>query len=499
MIKKVWICIVIILLVVTGCKGVEAPPLQVNTIITEDINGIDLNKLNHYTINVFFNPGEATLRANQKIDYINNEETTLEEIYLHLYPNSYREANTAPFLFDSFNEAYPNGFQPGYIDVNHLSLNGNDAEYQLEGHGQTIMKISLANPLKPGEWSTIQMEYTLTLPPTQERFGYGEDTFNFGNWYPVAAVFDETGWNLDPYYPIGDPFYSDASNYTVKIDTPTNYIVAASGNIIKDEVKDDRRTWEIEAKLMRDFAWVAGNNFKVVEKDVEGTTLKMYFINDKLIKQDIMDYTTKIGEDSIEIFNKVFGKYPYGQYSIVQTNFPSGMEYPGIVFIGKQYYDKSWEDYLEVVIVHETAHQWWYGIVGNDEIDEAWLDESMAAYSEVVYYSELYGEEQGQSYHRYANEDQYNQSMKSIYNKVVLKPLPEFEGWGDYGPLVYSKGAMFLNEIREKYGKDKFYEIMSSYFDQYRFMNATTKDFKTVSEKVVGEDMEVLFSKWLME
>ena len=89
--------------------------------------------------------------------------------------------------------------------------------------------------------------------------------------------------------------------------------------------------------------------------------------------------------------------------------------------------------------------------------------------------------------------------MKSIYNKVVLKPLPEFEGWGDYGPLVYSKGAMFLNEIREKYGKDKFYEIMSSYFDQYRFMNATTKDFKTVSEKVVGEDMEVLFSKWLME
>ena len=202
--------IFIILLVVTGCKGVEAPPLQVNTIITEDINGIDLNKLNHYTINVFFNPGEATLRANQKIDYINNEETTLEEIYLHLYPNSYREANTAPFLFDSFNEAYPNGFQPGYIDVNHLSLNGNDAEYQLEGHGQTIMKISLANPLKPGEWSTIQMEYTLTLPPTQERFGYGEDTFNFGNWYPVAAVFDETGWNLDPYYPIGDPFYSDA-------------------------------------------------------------------------------------------------------------------------------------------------------------------------------------------------------------------------------------------------------------------------------------------------
>ncbi len=499
MVKKISIFIFVVLITLTGCSSSDTSTIQQATIITEDINGINLQQLNHYDIKLVFDPVEAKVIANQRIDYINNEESILENIYIHLYPNSYKRADTAPFLFDSFDEAYPDGFKPGSINISNLWVNGDTKDYQLQGNGETIMNITLKTPLKPGEWTSIQLEYTVKLPPATERFGYGEDTYNFGNWYPIVAVFDETGWNLDPYYPIGDPFYSDVSNYNVTIDTPSDYVVAASGNILSDEVKDSRRIWEIEAKLMRDFAWVAGKNFEVVDKEVDGTVLKMYFIKDSSLKNEMKELATKAGENSLKIFNERYGKYPYGQYSVVQTNFPSGMEYPGIVFIGKQYYDKAWEDYLEIVIVHETAHQWWYGVVGNDEIDEAWLDESMAAYSEVVYFTELYGEEQGQRYHKLANEDQYQQVMKSLYDPVVLKPLSEFKGWEDYGPLVYSKGAVFLNEIRNTYGKDKFNEIMSSYFDTYRFMNATTEDFQEVCEKVTGDDMDVLFENWLLK
>jgi len=498
-IKRIFIIIFVVLFMVTGCKSPEVLQIQQDTLITQDLNGVDLKKLNQYTIDVVFNPDKATIQVNQMTDYINTEDVSLRELYFHLYPNSYRKMETAPFLFDAFEEAYPEGFQPGYIDISQLTVNGKAAEYVLEGEGSTIMKIVLDNPLKSGERSKITMEYTVKLPPSQERFGYGADTFNFGNWYPVAAVYDETGWNLDPYYPIGDPFYSDVSNYMVTIDTPKDYTVAASGNIFKDEIKDDRRTCEIETKLMRDFAWVAGKNFKIVEKEVEGTVLKMYFIQDEYLKQDVIDFATGVGENSLKVFNRVFGKYPYGQYSVVQTNFPSGMEYPGIVFIGKQFYDTVWQDYLEIVIVHETAHQWWYGIVGNDEIDEAWLDESLAAYSEVVYIVEEYGEEQGREYHRFANTDQYNEAIVSIYNKTVLKPLYEFESWEDYGPLVYSKGAVFLNELRETYGKDKFYQIMSNYYNENRFKNATSQDFQKVTEEVTGENLDPLFNKWLLE
>lgn len=499
MTKKVCIIIFLVVIALTGCRGAEAPSTQQTTLITEDTNGLNPQQLNHYDIKLVFDPEEAAVVANQRVDYINNEETELDNIYFHLYPNSYRRAETAPFLFDSFNQAYPQGFQPGYIDINSFSLNGETWEYNLQGHGETIMKIPLKESLKPGEWITLEMEYKVKLPPAQERFGYGEDTYNFGNWYPVAAVFDETGWNLDPYYPIGDPFYSDISNYNVTIDTPSEYVVATSGNILKNEVEDQRTIWEIEAKFMRDFAWVVGDQFEVVETDVDGTALKMYFIEDGSLDDDTKELAINVGKDSLKVFNDVYGQYPYGQYSVVQTNFPSGMEYPGIVFIGKQYYDEVWEEYLEIVIVHETAHQWWYGVVGNDQIDEAWLDESMASYSEVVYFTELYGEEQGQYYQELANEEQYKTVMESLYDTVVLKSLEEFEGWDDYGPLVYSKGAVFLNEIRNTYGKEIFYEIMRTYFDEFKFMNANTEDFKEVSEKITGEDMDTLFENWLMK
>ena len=101
------------------------------------------------------------------------------------------------------------------------------------------------------------------------------------------------------------------------------------------------------------------------EKKADETTIKVYTMEKD---PDMMDFSLEVGGDSIGIFNRIFGKYPYGVYSIVMTEFPTGMEYPGIVFIGKDYFNAHSKDELEKIIVHETAHQWWYGVVGNDQI-----------------------------------------------------------------------------------------------------------------------------------
>lgn len=492
------IILLLLLLFITGCKGPAAVPMQQETLIVEDLNGMSLEKLTHYNMDIVFTPEEAMLDVVQKIDYINNETVDLDKLYFHLYPNAFRSQETTPFLFDDFHRAYPEGFEPGFIDLIELRIGKEKADYRITGEGNTILEVALPHALKPGSRTPLEMAYKVKLPPAQERFGYGENTFNFGNWYPVAAVYDENGWNLDPYYPIGDPFYSDVSNYDVKIETPKDMVIAATGNIVTEGVDGDKKIWQIEARLIRDFAWVASKDFEVVEKDVDGTILKMYFIKDRSMKQDIKDWATQAAENSLRIFNRTFGKYPYGQYSVVQTNFPSGMEYPGIVFIGKQYYDKQWKSFLEVVIVHETAHQWWYGIVGNNQIEEAWLDESLAAYSEVVYAMEAYGEERGQQYHAQSNEDEYKQAAQDIQDEVILKSLQAFQGWYDYGPLVYSKGAMFLNEIYTEYGKDTLYQILSEYYHANRFKNVRTGDFRKICEEVTGKDLGPLFDKWLL-
>lgn len=469
------------------------------TLLVDDYNKLDIDNINEYDIDIVFNPEDKTYTGKQTVRFVNNEDVELDRVYFHLYPNAFRSKETTPVLFDSSN---PNGFKPGYIDITKLTLDDdkvNNANFVVD---KTILKIPLKEALKPGENIDIYMEYTVVIPPAQDRFGYGDKTFNFGNWYPVVAVFDETGWNLDKYYSVGDPFYSDTSNYNVTIEAPKEYIIASSGNILSQKEKNDNITWEIEAKLMRDFAWVSSKDFIIHQKDVDGTLVKTYFLEEN---EEVMNYANEAAYNSIKTFNSVFGKYPYGQYSVVATSFPSGMEYPGIVFIGESIYNNNTSDldWLRIVIVHETGHQWWYSVVGNDEIDEAWLDESLTTYSEVVYFDEVFSESAGNNYYNTRIKTSYERRAEEVRllsgNERILKPLKDFKNWIDYGALVYSKGAMFVHEIESKYGEEVLYNILKEYFNEYRFLNATTEDFIKICENVTGDDFSAMVNEWLYD
>src|SRR5699024_1384320 len=143
--------------------------------------------------------------------------------------------------------------------------------------------------------------------------------------------------------------------------------------------------------------------------------------------------------------------------------------------------------------------QWWYGLVGNDQIKEAWLDESLASYSESIYYKEIYGEEIGKQY--------FDQNIKIGYDisksylkgegNIVNKPLDEFKDWNDYSILVYSKGAMFIDAIKEEFGEKVLYKILGEYFKEYKYYNANTEDFIEVCEDVTKKDFTDFVNEWL--
>ncbi|SKC91778.1 Aminopeptidase N [Maledivibacter halophilus] len=494
-VKKILFIFLILSLVFIGCS-IDGNGKSFTEEKNEIKNNVS-NNINQYNINVEFNPNQKTIKGNQRVIYINNEKTKIDKVYFHLYPNAFSKKETAPFIINDFIRVYPIGFSEGYIDVQGVYINGEKALYNIDESNNTIMELRLPHELDVGDKINIDMEYTIKIPPAVERFGYGNDTYNLGNWYPVIAVYDDSGWNLDPYYPIGDPFYTDISNYKVTIKAPKDFVIASTGNVISAETIDDITKWTIEAKAFRDFAFVASNKFEILEKEIDGTLVEMYFIDDGTVKEDIKNKALEFAEDSLKIFNEIFGKYPYKKYSVVQTNFPSGMEYPGIIFIGSEYYQNFFKDSLEVLIVHETAHQWWYGVVGNDQIDEAWLDESFASYCEVIYFSEKYGEKLGDKYHEYENEETLNQEVDYLNSKKILSSLDDFEGWNDYSLLVYTKGAMFLDDIKDKYGKDMLYKILKTYYNRYKFKIATTEDFLDICEEVTGEELEDYFDEWL--
>ena len=493
--KSTIVIIIAIFILITGGCSVkqESSNVQVPAAVPPPTaKGSDVNQ---YIIDAVLDTADKVLTAEQQVIYVNNDDVELSELYFHIYANAFRKQETAPFLFDDFSRAYSRGFKPGYTEIEAIELSKGQSrkalEYSLQGVGETILKIKLPEPLKPEGSVNLRFKYKVIIPPAGERFGYGDSNINMGNWYPVAAVYDDEGWNLDKYYSIGDPFYSDVSDYTVNIKAPEEYIIAASGSLAEERIEGGYKNWKFQGSKMRDFAFVASNSFRVAEDKVGNTVVKSYYYKGHERRgKEALD----IGKRSIEIFNSAYGEYPYPTYSIVETEFPSGMEYPGLVYISTKYYDNdSNANIFMYTTVHETAHQWWYGVVGNDQIDEAWLDEGFATYSEGIFTEMEYGEGNGDLYYKYLEESAKENIRAKAYDGVILKPLSRYENWDDYGPAVYTGGAVLLNEIRKQVGDQTFFIILQTYYDEYSFKIATTEDFLRICENVGNAEFDDLF------
>jgi aminopeptidase N len=320
------------------------------------------------------------------------------------------------------------------------------------------------------------------------------------NWYPVVCVYDDEGWNLDPYYPIGDPFYSDTANYRVDITVPQEYKIAATGQVVEEVAQEAEKSISVDAKAVRDFAWIASDKFQVSKEKVGDTIVYSYHYTPEG-GVEALDYAAS----ALEIFNNLFGKYPYSQLSVVQSDFfIGGMEYPNLVMIDGTLYSDGNLNWLEIITVHEVAHQWWYGLVGNDQVDEPWLDESLTEYSTVLYYGQRYGaEEEQRKYEELISKGKYQ--LFQIYtadhdiDETIDRPIHKFDNWIVYDSLVYGKGAIMFYELRKEMGDDTFFEVLREYFNSNQFKNASPKDLMDACKKVTGKEWNSFFDKWLYD
>jgi len=371
-------------------------------------------------------------------------------------------------------------YKPGYIQFQSIKVDDINLNYNILEDDQTILEVKLNKVLNPGDRINIKMDYKLVIPKIEHRFGYGTNTINFGNWYPIAVVYDEYGWNTARYFQIGDPFYSDVSNYKIKIEAPESYIIATSGKIIETKKENQKKIWNIEGKLIRDFAWVASAKFKVVTHNLNNTQIKLYFLNSN---SELKNYTKNIAVEAIKVFNNIFGEYPYGYLSIVENDFlGGGMEYPSLVYLNTDYFNPNRKTYLSEYIVHELAHQWWYGVVGNNQIKDPWLDEGLATYSQIIFNEEYRGESYADNVFRILMN---NYSVNSN-TKGYTASIEDFTTWKEYSSSAYGKGAEFLYIIEKEYGEEKLYELLRTYYNKYKFKNAETKDFLELYETVLN-------------
>jgi len=429
-----------------------------------------------YDLDVSLDPASGTLRGESRVEYTNNEEVPLGELYFHLYPNA------AAFARDVA--------RPGRLTVQGVRLGEHPARWEARA---TQLKVALPQPLAPGEKAELTLTWELTVPAYPGRLGENDGIISLGNWYPILAVYDAAGWHLDPYYERGDPFYSEVARYKVRLALPDAYQAAATGNLravrnLPGPTKE--LTWE--SGLVRDFALAISSDYQALRTRAGEVLVQSYFPKEE---RDGGRRVLAAGRDALEFFSCIFGSYPYDQFTLAATGFyQGGMEYPNIVFLARQFYGPADADVLEYVAVHETAHQWWYGVVGNNQVEEAWLDEGLAEFSTLLFFEKVRG--------RTAAGTQSLLSLYAAYRQaegdgVVLQRLDAFPSDLAYNALVYGKGCLLFIKLREEVGEETLLKILRTYYQRFAYRTATSRDFIRVAEEVSGQDLSAFFHRWL--
>lgn len=449
--------------------------------------------LNIYDIKVTLNTQDMTAECEETATYINKSDSELDGVYFHLYPTAFRK-EARYFSTDNANlsAAYPKGVDYGGIEIESVTANGEEADWSIGGEDDDILIVKTS--LLPGESAEFFIKFALDIPEARHRFGYSDGVLNLGNFYPIAAVYENGGWRTDPYYTNGDPFYSDIADYTVTFTAPTGWIVAGGGKI-ETTVDGDTTTTKLTALGVRDFALSASDKFDGIEETTEsGVTVRYYFAGDPDAEAHL-----KVATDAINTFSSLFGAYDQKTLTVVRAPFLyGGMEYPQMVLIS----DSLNGSLFEEAIIHEVAHQWWYSAVGSDQINNAWMDEGLAEYSVTLFYENNpdYGVDTEK---RIADAMQGYVLFTEMYSEItggdtsMNRNLGEYISTMDYTYHTYCKGSLLFDSLRHAIGNDKFIEGLRSYYADYCGKTAEPDALIAAFENASGIRLKSFFDNWV--
>jgi hypothetical protein len=436
-----------------------------------------LADVTRYWIDLRVDPGSGTLDGTERVRYTNHEQEPLGEIVFRLLPNT-----------------------PGYgarMSVGAVTVAGSEVEPAVSLSGSAVT-VPLAEPLAPGESVELTLTFDGTLPTDgtagYAQYGYIEGVLALPNAYPLIPVYDDEGWNVELAPTHGDATFTDVALYTVRVTLPEDMVLATSGTIV-DEVDngDGTTTYTAASGPMRDFNLVASDAFKTASDEVDGVRVTSYYTGTEGSGRQALDYTA----EALRVYQDRIGPYPFNELDVAATPTQAGgIEYPGLIVIAADLYGQE-GGFFEFATVHEVAHQWWYGLVGSDQLDEPWLDEALTQYTSLLYYEDRYGPEAAQSVLESAFERPYQRLLENDEDMPAGLPVADYPE-ALYGAVVYGKGPLFFHELRQKVGDEAFERILRTYFEEHRYGIAYPQDLIEIAERVSGQELDALYQEWIV-
>ncbi len=475
--KTISVCILIILYSAGFCQQKNYWQQQVNNVI-----------------NVSLDDQQHMLDADITMEYFNYSPDTLSYIWIHVWPNAYKNDKTAfseQLLTNGRTDFYfSEDKDRGYINQLKFTVDNKPAEMEDHPQHQDIIKLLLPKPLLPGAHITIHTPFHVKLPKYFSRSGHVGQSYQITQWFPKPAVYDAIGWNLMPYVDQGE-FYSEFGNYNVNISVPSDYVIASTGKQISSSTKDGLKTVLYQQDQVHDFAWFADKDFELMHDTIQ--------LNDHVV--DAYAYYNKKNaaqwknsmlfiKRSIITKSHWLGTYPYETVSVVEKDGDDngGMEYPTITLLSPGNSDKE----LDVVINHEIGHNWFYGILATNERQFPWMDEGMNSYYDKRYQHQFYDTAYNflKSKNNFINsripDDFENAALEHLFRTKQDQPintLSENFNSVNYNLIAYSKTAQWLAFTEQKIGTNAFDSLMRQYYNVWKFKHPQPEDFKNIFTK----------------
>jgi len=440
-----------------------------------------LDSLTRYDIDLSIGIESLTLTARQRTEYTNNSGQPLHEIYFNLYPNSSRfEAS---------------------MEIIAVTVEGMEQQFEYQRDG-TVVRVPLAEPLDPGESTTVTLDFTARVPHVQENyylvFAMAQGVLSLGDWHPMVAVYDDEGWNLEyPEGTVGEIVFSDSAFYTVGVTVPggLGLDVIATGMEAEHTLDDDGgETFVYYSGPVRDFHLLVTHRYEVATSKVGETIINSnYWPEHEVCGREALAF---VGQ-ALTLYSDLFGPYPFTELDLAEADlWPWAIEWPGLILVGEPLYSDPQEECGEWHVVHEVAHQWWYSVVGNDQVDEPWLDEALANYSTALYYEWTGDPQEAAATIADHIDERYHAYVQTYGDGIVGGPTSHYTR-ASYYPLVYGKGAMFFHALRREMGDEAFFRGLQSYYVDCKYRVATPENLLAAMEKAHGQPLGEFFQRWV--
>lgn len=433
-----------------------------------------------YSIAVTLLPDEQRLFGKLHLWVTNRSHDPFTRLYFKLYPN------------------HPNF--GGRLDITAAYVDWMPVDSDT-AHSDTLLWLELPQPLPPDATALVELSFEARTPRNASRrttgvFNQEAGLWSIANFYPVLArYFLDSGWDDRPISSRGDASVTAIALYDVSVETPPAWQLITTG--VRIEAEPTANGWRRERFVsgpQREFYLGATLGLNQASAMVDGVRVVSHYqpSNGAAGERALL-----VAEAALHSFNQRFGPYPLAELEVVQGAMTTilGMEYPGVVLIDQNLYRGASVRSLETIVAHEVAHQWWYSLVGNDAQGEAWIDEGLASYAQILYY-----EARGHHDLARAELDRFRALYRQARSRQADAPLatPPSGLRGVYVPIVYGKAALFFHALRAELGEEAFNRFLQEFYASARYREIAGPDLLRAAETACGCSLERLYHDWVL-